>query len=119
MSGRTGDVLPEREEMAEESSDESSEQGDDGEVEHQNEDLDGELDQCEEVFVLRLGREGSLSASSQQQAYIFRSVDPTFEGLCLYEFVGVTEKIAKPSSRNNLNDEYRKGRRVKVRDDQS
>ena len=47
----------------------------------------------EETFVLQL-MPGSVSASSQQQDYIYRCADPEFEALSLYEFVGTVEKIS-------------------------
>ncbi|KAI9060844.1 hypothetical protein FKP32DRAFT_1550217, partial [Trametes sanguinea] len=45
----------------------------------------------EESFVLSLDN-GSVTASNQQQDYVYRSVDTVFDTMCLYEFVGMTEK---------------------------
>ena len=61
-------------------------------------------DQCDEngggdSFILQLSGDGSISATNQQQDYIYRSMDPVFDCLCLYEFVGVTEKVRKKSSK--------------------
>ncbi|KAI0324867.1 hypothetical protein GY45DRAFT_1213321, partial [Cubamyces sp. BRFM 1775] len=50
----------------------------------------------EEEFTLALVP-GSISAGNQQQDYIFRSKDASFDSLCLYEFVGTVEKITKRS----------------------
>ncbi|KAI9061814.1 hypothetical protein FKP32DRAFT_1555351, partial [Trametes sanguinea] len=46
----------------------------------------------EETFMLTI-RPDSVSATSQQQDYIYRSTEPAFDRMCLYEFVGKVEKI--------------------------
>ncbi|RDX42566.1 hypothetical protein OH76DRAFT_1302355, partial [Lentinus brumalis] len=51
-------------------------------------------DNAEETFVLQL-KSGSISASSQQQDYVYRPTEADFEVMSLYEFVGTTEKVAK------------------------
>ena len=54
------------------------------------------LDEDEDMFTLTLSP-GSVGATNQQQDYIYRPLDPVFDGLCLYEFVGGVEKVSKPS----------------------
>ncbi|KAI0702114.1 hypothetical protein C8Q76DRAFT_570885, partial [Earliella scabrosa] len=51
----------------------------------------------EETFVLRL-QPGSISATNQQQDYVYRSTEPEFDRLPLYEFVGMVEKISRKYS---------------------
>ncbi|KAJ8473925.1 hypothetical protein ONZ51_g7564 [Trametes cubensis] len=48
--------------------------------------------QEEDTFVLTLDKSGSISATNQQQDYIYRSTDPVFQSMSLYEFVGMTDK---------------------------
>ncbi|KAH9887379.1 hypothetical protein C8Q73DRAFT_610188, partial [Cubamyces lactineus] len=48
--------------------------------------------QEEDTFVLTLDKSGSISATNQQQDYIYRSTDPVFQNMSLYEFVGMTDK---------------------------
>ncbi|KAH9855862.1 hypothetical protein C2E23DRAFT_703266, partial [Lenzites betulinus] len=59
----------------------------------------------EESFVLTLERDGSISSQNQQQDYIYRSLDPVFEAMSLYEFVGMTDKEKIKSSSHNLDTE--------------
>lgn len=54
----------------------------------------------EESFVLTLEKNGSISATNQKQDYIYRALDPVFEGMSLYEFVGTTDKEKIPSRDN-------------------
>ena len=56
----------------------------------------------EESFVLQLVP-GSVSASNQQQDYIYRGTDPEFERLSLYEFVGTVEKMSLKYVRQHAN----------------
>ncbi|OJT07430.1 ATP-dependent DNA helicase PIF1 [Trametes pubescens] len=46
----------------------------------------------DESCVLTLEKDGSISSTNQKQDYIYRSLDPVFEGMSLYEFVGMTDK---------------------------
>ena len=57
-----------------------------------------EEDQRDESFTIKLGRDGSISATNQQQDYVYRSNNPAFDSLCLYEFVGITDKVRKGGS---------------------
>ncbi|KAJ8481663.1 hypothetical protein ONZ51_g5834 [Trametes cubensis] len=59
-----------------------------------------DTDETEDAVVLTL-EPGTISSMSQQQDYMFRSTDPIFEELCLYEFVGLVEKIRR-SDRHSL-----------------
>ncbi|KAI0359240.1 hypothetical protein OH77DRAFT_1372819, partial [Trametes cingulata] len=52
-------------------------------------------DDHEETFILNLQPTGSISAVNQQQDYMLRSTDPAFDGLSLYEFVGLVEKVKR------------------------
>ena len=48
----------------------------------------------EETFTLTM-HPGSISATNQQQDYVYRSNDEPFDSLCLYEFVGRVDKERK------------------------
>ncbi|KAI0661150.1 hypothetical protein C8Q70DRAFT_895632, partial [Cubamyces menziesii] len=52
----------------------------------------------EEVYTLKL-ESGTISSVNQQQDYIYRSRQPPFDSMCLYEFVGTVEKVNKNSDR--------------------
>ncbi len=52
-----------------------------------------DLEHGDNSFVLTL-QQGSISASNQHQDYIYRSSDPEFDSLCLYEFIGIVEKMS-------------------------
>ena len=91
---------------------------DEGNVNEEDLDEDGQSDaeSChgneqveEESFILRLGHDGSISASNQQQDYVYRCTSAPFDALCLYEFVGITDKVSKASLRgrgpNNEDDD--------------
>ncbi|KAI0354166.1 hypothetical protein OH77DRAFT_1549171 [Trametes cingulata] len=45
-----------------------------------------------ESYTLRLQPDKSISATNQQQDYIYRSIEGNFDAMCLYEFVGKVEK---------------------------
>lgn len=51
------------------------------------------LEGDEDSFVLTM-QPGSISASNQQQDYIYRNTDPEFESMSLYEFTGMVEKTS-------------------------
>ena len=77
----------------------------------------------EDTFILTLAP-GSIGATNQQQDYVYRSIEPAFDDLCLYEFVGGVEKISKPRSRDARDGEgdpvatgrrTRRGRRLQAR----
>ncbi|KAI0328314.1 hypothetical protein GY45DRAFT_1218212, partial [Cubamyces sp. BRFM 1775] len=53
-------------------------------------------DENGQTYILTMGK-GSISAMNQQQDYRLRSKDAAFEQLCLYDFVGLTEKMTKGS----------------------
>ncbi|KAH9903513.1 hypothetical protein C8Q73DRAFT_619981, partial [Cubamyces lactineus] len=57
-------------------------------------------DDSDEILLL-LG-EGSIGAVSQQQDYIMRSEDGPFDGMSLYEYVGMAEKITKRSESTRM-----------------
>ncbi len=74
------------------------------------------LAEADEVM-LYLGS-GSISAVTQQQDYMLRGNDPDFGGLCLYEFVGMVEKITRRSEdarRERRETGGRRGRREEPR----
>ncbi|KAH9848474.1 hypothetical protein C2E23DRAFT_699536, partial [Lenzites betulinus] len=56
-----------------------------------NEEVGGQDDSGGETCVLSM-QEGTISAMSQQQDYLYRSTDSPFDGLSLYEFVARTTK---------------------------
>ncbi|KAI0359350.1 hypothetical protein OH77DRAFT_1570624, partial [Trametes cingulata] len=62
---------------------------DDGADGHGNDERTGDL---EDSFTLKL-ESGSISSQNQRQDYVYRSKDPAFDSLCLYEFVGRVEKV--------------------------
>ncbi|KAI0715422.1 hypothetical protein C8Q76DRAFT_602314, partial [Earliella scabrosa] len=66
------------------------------------ENISGEVATDEDTITLTLGA-GSISAVSQQQDYAFRPRSAVFDSMCLYEFVGLTEKIALISEEARLN----------------
>ncbi len=69
----------------------------------------------EETFVLQL-QPGSISATNQQQDYIYRNTDPEFESLSLYEFVGTVSKVSlKQLNMNSSANGGRGGRRRRPR----
>lgn len=53
-----------------------------------------EKEDPEKLAFLRLGS-GSISASNQRDDYVYRSGEPVFAKLCLYDFVSRTRKIAQ------------------------
>ncbi len=55
----------------------------------------------EESVTLRLGS-GDISAINQAEDYLLRSRAEEFESLCLYEFVGMVEKVSKISEARRL-----------------
>ncbi|KAI9057840.1 hypothetical protein FKP32DRAFT_1543094, partial [Trametes sanguinea] len=52
----------------------------------------------ESSYVLKLDHSGSISASNQEQDYIYRPIDPVFAGMPLYDFVGLVEKLKRPTT---------------------
>ncbi|KAI0634071.1 hypothetical protein C8Q77DRAFT_1019570, partial [Trametes polyzona] len=64
-------------------------------------DLLGETNTDEDSFSIAFGHGGSISSSNQQQDYMLRSKDPEFEKMCLYDFVGLVEKIQR--AQNGVN----------------
>ncbi|KAI0745899.1 hypothetical protein C8Q76DRAFT_577991, partial [Earliella scabrosa] len=55
----------------------------------------------DENITLALGA-GSISAINQQQDYVYRPSDSEFVDMCLYEFVGLTEKITVKAEERRL-----------------
>ena len=65
--------------------------GEDTDGEDTDEEVSAGLPATEETFVLKMSP-GSISATNQQQDYVYRPLNEPFNGLSLYEFVSITEK---------------------------
>ncbi len=79
---------------------------------------EGSVNMEDEDITLYLGS-GSISAVTQQQDYMFRSAEIEFAELCLYEFVGMVEKVTKRSEQARMerrrSESRARGRQVEVR----
>lgn len=77
-------------------------------------------DAYDEDVMLHIGA-GTISAVNQQQDYMFRSEESEFEMMCLYEFVGMTEKMTKRSEdvrvQRREHGDAGRGRRLEARGD--